>query len=118
MLKKEHEVIADYYGYEPQSRQLIEEMGELIVALNKYWRCKGKIESINGTPVSQFFYTEELEEKANVIEEIADVEVMLAQIKYLLFCEERVEEVKQQKIRRQLQRMKGGGSDEKSAMLA
>ena len=30
--------IADYYGYEPQSRQLIEEMAELTVALNKAWR--------------------------------------------------------------------------------
>ena len=27
--------IADHYGYEPQSRQLIEEMAELTVALNK-----------------------------------------------------------------------------------
>ena len=30
--------IADHYGYEPQSRQLIEEMAELTVALNKAWR--------------------------------------------------------------------------------
>lgn len=30
--------IADHYGYEPQSRQLIEEMAELTVAINKLWR--------------------------------------------------------------------------------
>lgn len=30
--------IANHYGYEPQSRQLIEEMAELTVAINKAWR--------------------------------------------------------------------------------
>ena len=30
--------IAKHYGYEPQSRQLIEEMAELTVAINKAWR--------------------------------------------------------------------------------
>ena len=108
MIKKDYEVIADYYGYEPQSRQLIEEMAELTVALNKFWRCTGRMESITGKPTSQFFYAEELTEKENIIEEIADVEVMLAQIKYLLFCEDKVEEIKRKKINRQLQRMKGG----------
>lgn len=30
--------IADHYGYEAQSRQLIEEMAELTQAINKMWR--------------------------------------------------------------------------------
>mgnify|MGYP005829319167 FL=1 len=31
-------IIARYYGYEAQSRQLIEEMAELTQAINKLWR--------------------------------------------------------------------------------
>ena len=37
MIEEIHK-IADYYGYEAQSRQLIEEMAELTQALNKLWR--------------------------------------------------------------------------------
>ena len=33
--------IADHYGYEPQSRQLIEEMAELIQAVCKHNRAFG-----------------------------------------------------------------------------
>ena len=36
--EKKIELIADRYGYEPQSRQCIEEMAELTQAINKYWR--------------------------------------------------------------------------------
>ena len=30
--------IAEHYGYDAQSRQLIEEMAELTQAINKFWR--------------------------------------------------------------------------------
>lgn len=33
-------IIAEKYGYEPQSRQCIEEMAELIQAINKLYRKK------------------------------------------------------------------------------
>lgn len=36
--------IADHYGYDTQSRQLIEEMAELTVAINKGWRKKHPLE--------------------------------------------------------------------------
>ncbi len=36
--EKKIELIADRYGYEPQSRQCIEEMAELTQAINKLWR--------------------------------------------------------------------------------
>lgn len=58
--------IADKQGYEEQSMQLIEEMAELTQAINKYRRY--------GT----------YETKCNMIEEIADVYIVLAQIEYLL----------------------------------
>lgn len=31
-------ILAEWYGYEPQSRQCIEEMAELTQAINKLWR--------------------------------------------------------------------------------
>lgn len=50
--------IADYYGKEAQSKKLIEELSELIRALVRA-------------------------DNDNITEEIADVEIMIAQIKYL-----------------------------------
>lgn len=94
--------IAEHYGYDAQSRQLIEEMAELTQAINKYWRKQlscGQNEIYEvaiGNP----------EEKA-IIEEMADVEIMLSQIKYLLGCNDEVKQEKERKIFRQLERIKG-----------
>ena len=63
---KDLKEIADKQGYEEQSMQLIEEMAELTQAINKYRRY--------GT----------YETKCNMIEEIADVYIVLAQIEYLV----------------------------------
>lgn len=106
-MKKEIEMIADHYGYEPQSRQLIEEMAELIVALNKVRRYTDEKEASRGTASQLADIVKTSEAVNNAVEEIADVEIMLAQIKYLMDCEEAVEEVKQQKIARQIRRMEG-----------
>ena len=79
--------IAKFYGYESQALKLIEEMSELIQAL-----IKG--------------------DKKHIEEELADVEVMLYQVKYLGdFC---IEEQKHYKVERQLKRMEKaiGGLDE------
>lgn len=67
--------IANTYGYEPQSRQCIEEMAELTQAINKLWRKCG-----NGKPT-------EKDAKMcmdNLIEELADVQIMIWQMVYLL----------------------------------
>ena len=58
--------IAEHYGEENQIDKTIEEMSELTQALIKYKHCGGDLF------------------KEKVIEEIADVEIMLDQIKYLL----------------------------------
>lgn len=80
--------IADHYGVDTQSQQLVEEMAELTVALNKLRR--GKASAVD-----------------NVIEEIADVEIMLEQIKYLLsITPAQIDCIKQSKIVRQLTRIK------------
>lgn len=83
--------IANYYGYVAQKDMAIEEMAELIKALNKHKRAK----------------TDDEKEKAyeHIVEEIADVEIMLEQLKWILSCQLAVEDVKKQKIARQLERI-------------
>ena len=84
--------IADYYGYETQSRQLIEEMAELTQAINKLWRCE------NGLTDQQVYMLPEVRcsiHLDSVIEEIADVEICLEYVKYLLnIASEDVDEAK------------------------
>lgn len=78
---------AKYYGYEAQSNQLVEECAELIQAVNKYRR----VETGLGQPV---------------VEEIADVELMLEQVKYLLqIPEDELLAVKTFKVNRTRERM-------------
>lgn len=93
--------IAEHYGYESQSRQLIEEIAELTVAINKLWRVEKFCDRKNIMDVKGFSYPE----TKGIIEEIADVENMLAQIKYLLGCKDGVEQEKERKILRQLERI-------------
>ena len=68
--------IADYYGLDNQLNKTIEECAELIQALVK------------------------LESRENTIEEIADVQIMLKQMLYLLDCEKEMEKVMEYKINR------------------
>ena len=68
--------IADYYGLDNQTDKTIEECAELIQALVK------------------------LESRENTIEEIADVQIMLKQMLYLLDCEKEMEKVMEYKINR------------------
>lgn len=91
--------IAKHYGYEPQSRQLIEEMAELTVAINKNWRA------VNYGEANAEGATKVLETRERVIEEIADVEIMLEQIKYLLDAYSDIAEYKAQKLYRQIKRI-------------
>jgi DNA-binding NarL/FixJ family response regulator len=78
----------------------IEECAELIQALSKYHRASGK-----GQPIADYQKTTVLD---NIIEEIADVEVMLEQIKYLLnISEDDISAVIQAKTIRQKKRMQG-----------
>lgn len=94
--------IADTYGYDSQSRMLIEEMAELTKAINKAWRNQKYCKSGDEVNV----YAEALQQcRKDVVEEIADVEIMLAQIKYLMQCNSEVIEVREQKIARQLERI-------------
>lgn len=90
--------IADHYGYESQSRQLIEELSELIQAVCKHNRV------FDGKQLSE---SSECPEKDAITEEIADVEIMIAQIKYLLGVDEdELSQIIESKLDRQIERIK------------
>lgn len=101
-LEEKIEFIANHYGYDAQSRQCIEEMAELTQAINKFWRNQlgcGKYELLDA-PVY-------CEERRNIVEEIADVQIMLYQLGYLLDSRLEVSEMITRKLDRQLERIKG-----------
>lgn len=94
--------IADYYGYEPQSRQLIEEMAELTVAINKAWRKT--FDTVDKVP--------NMDDEERIEEEIADVEIMLLQIKYLLgIGEDELSVIIERKLDRQIDRITSSNYD-------
>lgn len=86
-VEKQLKYIAEKYGKESQLRQLQEECAELIVACSKILRMSDK--SIN-----------------NLIEEIADVRVMIEQIEYLYGIKSLVKDEMIYKVERQLERIK------------
>ena len=73
--------ISGYYGLEHQKRKAIEELGELIVAIAR-------------------------DDEENIIEEIADVMVMMMQLEILLDCDEEVCQIIEAKVNRQIQRIR------------
>ena len=96
--------IAESNGFDEASRQLFEEVGELIVAVNKYHRCfKRFIKGLNPPPPKEPL---PLKERKNVIEEIADTIIMIEQIKHLLqISETDIDQIVEQKLNRQLERI-------------
>lgn len=90
--------IARYYGFDAQTNQLIEECAELIQAINKYKR-----QFLRGQPVRE---SGGKTPRDMIVEEIADVEVMLCQIKYLLHITDlEVEDIAENKIERTMMQM-------------
>ena len=82
------EHISKYYGLEKQLDQLVEECSELIKAIQKYKRYPNE------------------ESLKDVLEEIADTEIMTAQIKHLTRGTATVSEFKEYKINKQIDRIK------------
>lgn len=85
--------IADRFGLEGQMQQLIEEMAELTQAICKHFRING-----HGQPVRSSLTKRDVEE--NLIEEIADVKLVLDQVIYLMDCGNAIQEVMKEKIQR------------------
>lgn len=78
--------IAEYYGYESQMDMLCEECGEFVQARNKLRR------NVDGA-------------YQNCLEEIADIAIMVEQMK-LICGAERIEQIMNEKLDRQIQRIK------------
>lgn len=79
--------IAEHYGLGNQLFKTEEELSELLEAVTEY------LDDPNAHTAG------------HVIEEIADVEIMLEQLKFLKFPRESVDSVKRYKIQRQLERI-------------
>lgn len=92
--------IADTYGYDTQSRQRIEEMAELTHAINSYWR---KVLDCGNKPIINGCLPKVSSTYDNLVEEIADVQIMLWQMAYLLNAD--VTPIIEQKLDRQLERI-------------
>lgn len=96
MIDDRLKVIADHYGIESQLDILQEELSELIQAVSKFRRG----------------------DDTHILEEIADVEIMLSQVEYLIYNPElpraliydSINEIKEKKILRQLLRIGEEGS--------
>ena len=95
---------AKHYGLNNQMHQLTEEMSELTQAICKHFRSYGQ-----GQPVSANLTRYDVME--NLIEELADVKVVLDQVIFLLGCNKEVLEVTQQKNKRTIERMKKDARD-------
>ena len=79
--------LASFYGIKSQTSQLDEEMAELTVETHKLMR--GRTESTKG-----------------LTEEIADVEILLSQLKILYeIKQEDIDKVKEKKLNRQMERI-------------
>lgn len=87
---KRLEYIANYYGFDEQSRQCVEEMAELTKEICKYHRA----DTFNGRVSAM----------QRIRDEIADVEIMIKQLKLFINPAE-VESIAEYKIERQLKRI-------------
>lgn len=83
-----YDLVIKVYGAEAQHVVAMEECAELIKAISKYLR------------------TSDIEELDNIIEEIADVEIMLEQLKSIHCIDGRVKMVKEMKVQRTYDRIR------------
>ena len=90
--------IAKHYGLEAQMQQLIEEMAELTQAI-----CKHKRKNGEGQPINDAITARHVEE--NLIEELADVRLVLDQVILLLGCDKDIQQVENKKVERTLGRI-------------
>ena len=92
--------IADKNGFNEASRQLFEEVGELIVAVNKYYRKTNKSDKEIMDCIDEEYLA------LQITEEICDTMIMIEQLKYLLnLNNDDIEKFIEHKLDRQLGRI-------------
>ena len=97
--------IAEHFGVTGQQNQLIEEMAELTQALTK-WNRKCSL----GQPIASEWTDKMLGE--HILEELADVKLVLEQVTHLPGCKEQAQQTMKKKIDRTPERI-----DERSTGL-
>lgn len=104
--KEKIKFIARHYGYDAQSRQCIEEMAELTQAINKYWRKDLQRGKYPYNPWDGYM-PDGSKEYQNLLEEIADVQIMLWQLKFFLdpFSFSELENIIDKKLNREIKRI-------------
>lgn len=105
--------IINHYGVMPQLKYLQSEVFELNEAIieyesfNDYAPIEASSIEVNGKAFTMPKYAKKLRE--HIEEEFADVMVLLSQFKYYYNLDnEKIKEIMQQKIERQLERMEKG----------
>ncbi len=96
--------IARHYSYDAQSRQCIEEMAELTQAINKYWRKDLECGKHMCNP-GDGYMPDDSQEYWNLVEEIADVQITLEQMKFFLAAGHEVNKIIDEKLDRQMERI-------------
>lgn len=96
---------AEQFGLENRLLQCTEEAGELIQALCKYQRIQ------QGDKTCQ---TDMIHAEYMIAEEMADIEICMEQLKYLLGNTEKIEQIKGEKIQRTEQRLLFGDTGEQN----
>ena len=99
-----YSIILDMKAPRHQVVKAIEEMSELITALSKYIATN---ENLNWYTDESCSYNNLLCDK-NIAEEIADVTIMLEQLRLIYGCNDRVKETMKRKIERTLRRLETG----------
>ena len=95
--------IAENNGFDEASRQLFEEVGELIVSVNKYHRAL-KTHDIESAFIDK--------KKDDIAEEMSDVIVMIMELKHIIGIPNCViHSIIEQKLNRQLERIEKNGVD-------
>jgi len=91
------------YGIDLQLNMAIEEMAELTQALSKLIRYRNTASaSVEGMKKGESQYLV----GKNIIEEVADVEIMLEQIKHIFVIDSEVKSIKNKKLERLVERIK------------
>lgn len=96
---------AEQFGLENRLVQCTEEAGELIQALSKYQRVQ------HGDKTCQ---TDMCHAEYMIAEEMADIEICIKQLKYLLGNTRKIEQIKVEKIQRTEQRLLYGDTEEQN----
>lgn len=105
--------IARHYGYDAQSRLCIEEMAELTQAINKYWRTELQCGKNLCNPWDGYM-PDNSEEYYNLVEEIADVQIVLEQMKFFLAAGYDVNRIIDEKLDRQICRIEHESDKQKA----